>query len=147
MPDSNDSTVSVTGVERSTAAIPWGATECAWAQCRPGPHRTPTPEPGDVVYYRHNKYEVPVLADVLWVQPLDDIDDPNVWRVQLDAQGDPVLIDGRPIFQKGFDPWPLLRLRVPGLNCLIETREARLRGSPGWLPLDWTTKYRPLPGV
>lgn len=32
-------------------------------------------------------------------------------------------------------PWPLLTLDT--VHGIIRTREARVRGSAGWLPLDW----------
>jgi hypothetical protein len=50
-----------------------------------------------------------------------------------------------PIAHRLLDPWPMLTLNTPwGLGM---TQEARLRGSAGWLPLDWETRHRPLPDV
>lgn len=131
-------------IEQTTHGIPVGPSETRWAQFRPAPHRSPLPRIGDAVLYRHTVWAEPTVAQVVAVQPMDDLDDPNIWRVELDQLGDPILIDGRPVFAQGFDPWPLLTLNtVFGVG---QTREARLRGAPGWLPLDFTTKWRPHSG-
>lgn len=118
--------------------------EVDWAHRRPAPDRTPLPSVGDEVMYRHDSGGPVVRAEVVWVQPLDDLSDPHLWQVQTDAFGDPVLLEGRYVRRQRFDPWPLVRLRVPGRG-IGETREARLRDSPGWLPLDWESRYRPQP--
>jgi hypothetical protein len=130
--------------EVDTRAIPYAAWEYAWAHERPAEHRTPVPAVGDEVLYRHDAWGPAVSVEVVWKQPLDDLDDPHLWRVELDGLGNPLAVDGRPIFAQRIDPWPVLRLRVPRLG-LGETREARLRGSPGWLPLDWEARFRPMP--
>lgn len=133
--------------ESDTRAIPYAAWEYAWAHERPGEHRTTLPAVSDEVAYRHDPWGPVIGVDVVSVWPLDDVDDPHLWRVELDGFGNPLMLDGRPIFAQRLDPWPILRLRLPrklGLG-LCDTREARLRGSPGWLPLDWETRYRPMP--
>lgn len=118
--------------------------EYVWAQCRPAADRTPIPREGDEVLYRHHTGEQPTPATVVWVQPLDDIADPNLVRTQMDpATGEPMLLEGRYVLLMAKDPWPLLILTT--VHGRVETREARLRGSPGWLPLDWETRYRPAP--
>lgn len=129
--------------ELLTRAVPIGSDEIAWAHERPAEHRVPVPAVGDQVLYRHNAWEPPTEAEVLDVQPLDDLDDPHLWRVPLGPDGQPVQLDGRAIIAQRADPWPRLTLRtVYGVGV---TREARVRGSAGWLPLDWESRYRPAP--
>jgi hypothetical protein len=131
--------------EEDTRLVPYSAAEAAWALERPGGHRTPLPAPGDEVEYRHDTWGPVTRAEVVAVQPLDDLDDPHLWTVQTDPMtGRPLLLDGRPVLQQRLDPWPLVRLRVPRLGMGL-SREARLRGSAGWLPLDWRERFRPLP--
>lgn len=130
--------------EAQSWLIPYSASEISWAHERPGQHRTPLPVAGDEVEYRHDSWGPVVRVDVVHVQSLDDIGDPHLWRVELDGFGRPLLLDDRPVMQQRFDPWPVLRLKVPRVG-LVDTREARLRGSPGWLPLDWETRFRPMP--
>jgi len=135
----------VCDIERTTMGIPVGPTEVRWAQFRPAPHRTPLPRLGDPVLYRHNHWDEPTTAQVVAVQPLDDLDDPMVCRVEVDQLGDPILTDGRPMFALGFDPWP--RVTLSTVYGIGKTWEARLRGSPGWLPLDFTARWRPYVGA
>lgn len=130
--------------EQDTRLIPYAAWEYDWAHQRPAPHRTPLPAPGDEVCYRHDHWGDVVRIEVVSVQPLDDVTDQHLWRVETDGAGGVLLVDGRPVFAQRLDPWPTLRLRVPRIG-LVDTREARLRGSPGWLPLDWETRFRPTP--
>lgn len=131
--------------EAQTRGIPYAPWEIAWAHERPTEHRTPTPLIGDEVAYRHDPWG-PVVAgvEVVWRQPPDDLDDPHLWRVETDGFGNPLVVDGRPLFAQRLDQWPILRIKIPKLG-LCDTREARLRGSPGWLPLDWQLRTRPLP--
>lgn len=130
--------------EVDTRFIPYASWEYTWAHERPGPHRTPIPAVGDQVCYRHDSWGPVVRVEVVSVWPLDDVGDPHLWRVEMDGMGNPLALDGRAVFAQRLDPWPILRVRVPRLG-LGDTREARLRGSPGWLPLDWETRFRPLP--
>lgn len=119
--------------------------EYAWARRRPAPDRTPIPERGDEVFYRHVESGPVTRATVLEVQDLEDFTDPNLWYFQTDEFNQPVLLDGEMVLAQAFDPWPELTLKtVYGVGI---TREARLRESPGWLPLDWETRYRPQPRV
>lgn len=135
------------GLERLTALIPYGEWEYRWARERPPRHRTPVPAVGDEVDYRHDPWAEPSRAEVLAVQPLDDITDPNLWTVETRRDGSgqevPLLVEDRPVLRPHADPWPLLTLRT--VHGVGQSREARLRGSAGWLPLDWRTRYRPLP--
>lgn len=135
----------VCAVERTTMSIPVGPAEVRWAAFRPSAHRSRRPALGDPVLYRHDRWDEPTTVQVIAIQPMDDLDDPNIWRVELDPYGDPILLDGRPIIAQGFDPWPLITLSTMFGTC--ETREGRLRGSPGWLPLDFTAKWRPHTGA
>jgi hypothetical protein len=129
--------------EDESRSLPWTDEEVRWAQRRPTRDRTPVPDVGDEVMYRHNAWEPPSRAEVLAVQSLDDIGDPNLWRPQSDEHGELVRLEGRYVMTGAMDPWPELTLRTKyGIGV---TREARLRGSPGWLPLDWERRYRPVP--
>jgi hypothetical protein len=131
--------------EHLTRGVPISRAEVEWAHQRPSQHRVPVPHVGDEVLYRHNDWEDPTPAEVLEVQPLDDLDDPHLWRVEVGPDGQPVELDGRAIIAQRADPWPRVTLRTRfGVGI---TREARLRGSAGWLPLDWATRYRPVPAV
>ncbi len=124
--------------------VPVGRDEIEWAHSRPSRHRVPVPKAGDQVLYRHDPWGEVSEAEVLAVQPLDDLSDPLLAFVERDQFGELILIDDRPVIALKKDPWPTVTLRTRyGVGV---TREARLRGSPGWLPLDWETRYRPLPG-
>lgn len=133
--------------EEDTRLIPYGPDEAAWCIERPAPDRVPLPAAGDEVDYRADPWGPVRRALVRWVQPLDDLDDPHLWTVQRDPMtGAVVLLDDRPVMQQALDPWPMLRLYVAGLGEGL-TREARLRGSAGWLPLDWRSRRRPMPAT
>lgn len=145
--------------EALTRHIPRTKEEHEWARWRPPRCRCPLPAVGDRVLYRHDEWAEPVNAVVLeirddrpdnpfeWANPYDPPFDPNVWRV--------VTINGRPArdgqgrmkMERHPDAWPTLLLKVDGSRSHVETREARLRGSPGWLPLDWRDRQRPVPGL
>lgn len=135
-------------VELMSRPIPYSAAEVGWARNRPSDLRTPIPGEGDTVLCRLVEWDEPHEAIVERVQPLDDINDPHLFEVSTDGRGEPVLIEGRPILNGLTDPWPTLWLVVYGPHGSIvhtHTREARLRGSAGWLPLDWKTRRRWLP--
>jgi hypothetical protein len=134
-------------VEQECRGLPVTLAQRAWAICRPFPHRTPRPKVGDEVLYRADSWREPIPARVLWIQPDDDVDDPHVCQVQIDEHGRPTLLDGRPLFVTNPDAWLSLKLSIT-IDGHIEhpiTREARLPGSPGWLPLDWEDRFRPMP--
>lgn len=119
--------------------------EYQWARRRPAGQRTPIPAVGDEVMYRHLEGGPVVRAEVLEVQDLENFQDPNLWYFQTDALGRPVEIEGRRVLAKAYDPWPELTVRTPyGVGI---TREARLRGSCGWLPLDWEARGQPAPEI
>ena len=128
------------------------------ARRRPFPERTPLPAVGDELFYRHNGGSPNVYRiEVIRVQSLEDFEDPNLWYFQTEADGRPRWIEGRQVLARAHDPWPLIwaKLQEPthelGRNVdlpagmCIETREARMRGSAGWLPLDWETRPQPAP--
>ncbi len=131
--------------EVDTRHVPYDLAEVEWARHRPRRHRTPIPAVGDTVLYRHSEWADPVDADVIYVQPADDLTDPNLWQVQRDSTGAVAVVDGRPVVSGHVDPWVSLTLRTR--YGTVITREARLRGSPGWLPVDWERRERPVPGV
>lgn len=129
------------------------------ARRRPASQRTPLPAVDDELFYRHNGGSPNVYRIVVtWVQSLEDQSDPNLWYFQTNPDGSPFLIEGQQVLARAWDPWPLIRARLlepthdwGGSNLdlaagrIIETREARMRMSAGWLPLDWETKPQPGP--
>lgn len=130
-------------VEGMSRVIPWSPEELAWQRCRPPAHRTKLPEVGDTVLVRLDEWSEPVEATVERVQPVDDAGDPHLVRIALDEFGNPQVVDDVPVMEMSRDPWALVWLKVGPLRT--HTREARLRGVPGWLPLDHATRWRPLP--
>jgi hypothetical protein len=136
--------------ERITQHIPHSKDEGNWARWRPKAHRTPLPEVNDRVLYRAHDWADPVGATVLEVLHTDPGGtDWNCWRVRTnphtarplyEPDGTTMILDPHP------DAWPTLLLKVDGQASHVMTREARLRGSAGWLPLDWQHRTRPLPG-
>lgn len=131
--------------EADSRPVPYTRAEGDWARERPPLHRVHAPDVGDTVLYRHEDWAAPTEATVVWVQPGDDVDDPHLFTVHTDVGGRPVLHQGRPVLTPNPDPWPTVRLQTR--YGLVDTREARLRGSPGWLPPDWVARYRPVPEV
>lgn len=129
--------------------IPYSAEELHTARCRPAEFRTPIPREGDTVLCRLNEWGPAYAAEVERVQPLDDVDDPHLAEVTLDERQEVVVLEGRPVMAMVDDPWPTLWLVVdtPRGKIRTHTREARLRGSAGWLPLDWESRRRPLPAA
>lgn len=75
---------------------------------------SPLPVPGEHVLYRH--VEFGDITDALVVEVVPD---------------DPQDITSR----VGDHPWSVVLLRTG--QGLVATREARVRGSAGWLPLSW----------
>lgn len=119
--------------------------EYEWARRRPASQRTPIPQVGDEVFYRHAENGPVVRAEVLKVQNAEDFSDPNLWYFQTDQYNRPVEVDGQRVLARAHDPWPEVTVKTPfGIGV---TREARLRGSPGWLPLDWETRAVPQPQI
>lgn len=86
---------------------------------------TPMPAVGGRVLYRHVEHGDVTDALVLDVGRLDDLTDPHLWERGLDG----TITGPRPA------PWHDLTLRT--LHGTFVTREARVRGSAGWLPADW----------
>jgi hypothetical protein len=91
------------------------------------PPATTIPEIGDVVWYRHEEWGDLTEALVEAVQDPDaDRTDPNVWY-RDHATGAAVRMHDR--------PW--LALTLSTAYGRVSCREARARGSAGWLPHDW----------
>lgn len=144
--------------EQSTYMIPWSERELAWQRLRPVEHRVPLPRPGQRVLVRLERFADPVPGVVQSVPDLargwrwEDLEpgretpDPWVWQLRRGPRGE-LLMDshGLPRIDLLPDPHPSIVLHVEGRRGLAETREARLRGSPGWLPLDWRERWRPGP--
>ena len=119
----------------------WDASEVAWQLRRPGRFRTPLPAVGDRVFYRHRHFADVTAARVEQVEDLDDTGDNYVWQ-PVTAGGQLVHDElGRRVFRQVPDPWVTLRLRTDW--GVLVCREARLRGSAGWLPADWGRRLYP----
>jgi hypothetical protein len=144
--------------EAATRGVPYSPEEFAWARLRPPAFRLPPPHPRQRVLYRHS-YWGPVIDAVVEAAPdldqlprvdellaLGDLDE-NVWSVLRHPMTGEVLYDGLglPRIVQLPDPWPVVTLKVAGRWRRVDTREARLRGAPGWLPLDWRDRWRPGP--
>jgi hypothetical protein len=96
------------------------------------------------VYYRHHEGSGLVFrVGVTEVQDLEDMSDPNLWYFQTMPDGQPLIIEGQRVLARAHDPWPWIRFMWKGQKR--EAREARMRMSAGWLPLDWETRPQPAP--
>lgn len=128
--------------ELATRAVPWDRIEVTWARNRPMNERPPIPKAGDVVAYRHNEWSPDVIdVLVLEVQDLEDREDPNLWHQVKDERGVPIIDGATPRMAQAADPWPwIIFRRDPASDRTTCSREARLRGSAGWLPLDWRSR-------
>jgi len=119
----------------------WDASETTWQLRRPRNFWTPLPAAGNQVFYRHRHFGDVTGARVEQVEDLDDTTDTYVWHLAT-AAGQLVRDElGRTIPRRVPDPWVTLRLRTDW--GLLIAREARLRGSAGWLPLDWERRLYP----
>ena len=120
----------------------WDSTEYAWAMRRTGRHRVPLPAVGDRIFYRHRHFGEVTDAQVVAVQPFPDEDNDYQFRVACGPDGQPLLDGlGHRLTAKVQDPWITLRLATAWGH--LDTREARLTGSAGWLPVDWETRIYP----
>lgn len=139
--------------EIDTRDVPYERIELSWAKNRPFTERPAVPSPGDRVFYRRNDWDQdPLLVTVLEVQDPNDKSDPNLWQALRNYHGqllrDPL---GRPLYKLLPDPWPWIRVQwweeagKEDVERQGVTREARLRGSPGWLPLNWRDRPVRLP--
>lgn len=102
-------------------------TAAAWQ--RPAADRTPPPRPGDRVLFRMHRFGDLTDAVVVEVQDMTRPGadpDPMVWR-RDNTTGQ--LAGLHP------DPWPSVVLDTWWGR--VSTREARVRGSEGWVPPDW----------
>jgi hypothetical protein len=120
----------------------WDPAEFAWTMHRRGRARVPLPSAGDRVFYRHRHFADVTAARVLEVQPVPGDDADYQFRVVCDQDARPLLEGaGRRIVEDVPDPWITLRLATDWGH--LDCREARLRGSAGWLPPDWATRLYP----
>lgn len=146
--------------ELGTRLVPWDQIEVTHARNRPPTERPPTPEVGDRVWYRRYDWDrhpptgalvEPVIATVTEVQSLADRDDPNLWQRVRSLRGAPMwTLAGGAVYQVVADPWPWLHLRLADVvkpsgglmryGEIVQTRESRMRGSAGWLPLDYLAR-------
>lgn len=126
------------------------------ARRRPKAEQTPIPQVGDRLFYRHREGSPNVYAvEVVAVQSLEDFSDPNLWYLQTDAAGQPRYVEGQLVLAQAHDPWPMVTLELVEpivedhlpAGIQFETREARMRGSVGWLPLDYATRAQAAPSI
>lgn len=136
-------------LEHETRLVPIEAREVAYARNRPTHERPPIPKPGDKVWYRHNEWDQHVWpATILEVQDVDDRTDPHLWHLVRDTSGVPILDADIPRQVQVADPWPWVLLRVDDdrfPSPQIRTQEGRVRGSAGWLPLNYLDRPVRLP--
>lgn len=133
--------------ESDTRLVPYEHAEIAYARNRPHHERPPIPRPGDRIYYRREFWdENPVLATVVDVQDLDDHTDPDLWEPVKNVYGQQIYDAGVPRFAPMADPWPWVWLRPDDTGRIAQTKESRVRGAPGWLPLNWRDRPVRLPG-
>ena len=113
-------------------AMPVAQHERVAALCRPVGMRTKPPEAGAVVWYRHEPFGT--LSEALVTQvDTSNPRDTYVWRYAVDPVGGaPIKVDGQYVMEPVDDPWPDVYLKTRW--GLLVTREARIEGSPGWLP-------------
>lgn len=113
----------------------------------------PLPAPGDLVAVRVRPWAATIPATVTRVQPCDVISHPDWWGGEVDPDlwvpitnpdGTAVLDGlGAPAYRPKWDPWPWLDLlTIPTdrkrpheyrAGQLLRCKEARVRGSAGWL--------------
>jgi len=132
--------------EIDTRVIPIERIECSYARNRNPAERPPIPKVGDTVYYRHEEWDREVVrAEVLEVQSFDDLHDENLWRLVRDNfTGQPIIDSDGPRMVRVEDPWPWLVIRPEG-HPVTKTWESRVRGSAGWLPLNYKERVIRLP--
>jgi hypothetical protein len=106
------------------------------ARERPAGRRTPKPREGQHVWYRHDAFGPPEAATILEIE--ENEEDPSTHRyVVHDASTGPVQDDsGRFLRELVADPWWSVVLRVDASGLRVQTREARIEDSPGWLPMS-----------
>lgn len=102
------------------------------ARCRPPERRTPIPSVGQRVWYRHDAHGPLTEAEIYHIDTSNQ-QDYGVWRFVIDPMTNgPVEVGGRRVMELVDDPWPDVWLNTAWGR--VATREARIEGSPGWLP-------------
>jgi hypothetical protein len=96
---------------------------------RPPHKRTAIPNPGDQVHYVRHEWGDPEPATVLQVQSVYERSGPGGLR----PRGPDEPVDPNLHINRGGDPMPLLLLMTAD-GLYTWTREARVRGSAGWMP-------------
>lgn len=114
------------------SAHPVSVDRAIWAKCRPADERTRLPVAGQRVWYRHDPGGPLVVAQIERVD-METRTDWNVWRQKVDSQQRAVEVKGERVMEMVDDPWPDVYLRMPW--GMVVTREARIEGSAGWLPM------------
>lgn len=145
--------------EALTRLIPFGQDEATYARNRLPAERPPWPRVGDRLYYRREAWDVDGQLHLMQVVDVQSPDDTtSEWATNLcqhlrgNENGQPLFRpDGSPVVVPLPDPLPWVHLRWPdeleipkGSDHAWKYRiqmtfESRMRGSPGWLPLDYAT--------
>lgn len=142
--------------ELETRLLPLQAIEGAYARNRLQADQAGWPQIGWEVFYRRDEW---TADDELYRMRVVDVQSPddqtsewalNLWETVRDEHGNPVHIGDRLAIRLVDDPWPWVVLRwegeVPkGMEHVWKTRpqmtfESRVRGGPGWLPLDYPAR-------
>lgn len=153
--------------ELATRLIPLTPEEGAYARNRDPAQRPPWPRVGDQLWYRRDEWDddhALHLMDVVDVQDRGDRTSawaPGLWQLIRDNTTGQPLLDARGglVVVPVADPWPWVHLRWPAGTDIPKgaehtwkhgvqmTWESRVRGSAGWLPLDYrVTRRLWLPG-
>ena len=101
-------------------------------KCRPAGQRTALPVVGQKVWYRHDAGGPLVLVTIERVD-LESKQDWNVWRFKIGNDNKPLEVKGVRQMEMVDDPWPDVYFRMPW--GMVVTREARVEGLPGWIPM------------
>lgn len=141
--------------ELPTRLVPYQRWEFSYARNRRAQERPPWPRVGDEVYYRRNQWDT---DDLLVRVRVADVQDPgdvtsehavHINQMIHDTVTGGVLLDplGKPVVSPVPDPWPWVILRYEGdvpkgtgrawMGRPQMTWESRVRGSAGWLPLNY----------
>jgi len=130
--DAADTEKLVRRILANPSGMPVAQHEALNARCR-APHlRTAMPVAGTRVQYRHNPHG-PLTDAMIEHVDTSNKDDYGVWRFVIDpASGAPVTAGGERLMELVDDPWPDVWLHTDWGRLV--TREARIEGSPGWLP-------------
>ncbi len=150
--------------ELLTRLVPIDQREVSYIRNRLQSDRPPRPKVDDQLFFRRNEWDTDdqlYLMRVVEVQPENDTTSEFatnlVQHLRHNISGSPLFyLDGEPVLVPLPDPWPWVKFIFDGEPSKETlswqhrpqmTFESRLRGSPGWLPLNYIeTRRMYLPG-